>query len=102
MSIVKKFCSLPRIVEFQGVSFEPIMYNNGQGITLAYLVIDADKDSPHRKMWEGNDGWDNPLVRPGAPYPCNFLWGEEGCETDRQLSQAIDRCKVFLEKHNLT
>lgn len=101
IQIVPLLLALPPYVTYQGVSFELLIFPNGNEMRLVYAILNVGENSPHYPLYQEYGCWENPLIHPGDVYGCGFLYLVEGIESDNDLVRAVAETKEFLKKNNL-
>jgi len=100
--IAEEFLKLPAFIEFEGITFQLQLINDGN--TELRLVYDVDALADycnHKTHWDQFGYWLNPFINPNQVYPCGFLYLVEGIMTDDDLIKAIEQTNVFLRTNHL-
>ncbi len=98
--IVEKFATLPPWIEFEGVRFELQLIVNGSpdDVRLVYWLQSAVEGTKHYQTVNEYSCWNNPFCE---NKPQGFLFLTENIKTDKQLLDAIARCRIFLKTNHL-
>jgi hypothetical protein len=98
--MMEKFSKLPPWIEYEGISFELRLINNGhlRDNRLVYAIDHVAVGSQHHNTVAFYGCWNNPFL-PGAGR--GFLVLVENIATDDHLIEAIDEVKEFLVKNKL-
>ena len=91
---------LPAFVKFDGCTFQLILtVEEGEQITLAYIVTDVPKGSDHEHVFKDRNKW---LNRVDGNIPTKHLIKETGIRTDMQLRLAVHNFTIFIKKYTLS
>jgi len=98
MDLIKRFLSLPALVEFEGIAFSLELFKNGEDdARLCYVILNVDQDSKHRQYYVDYGGWENPFTGGFKSFLCLI----ENIETEEDFAEAILQFEFFLKQHNL-
>lgn len=103
VDIISKFSGLPARVTYEGITFSPSIFINGENdVRLVYDVVDVSEDSPHRHNWKEFGCWYNPfngLDKETGGKPCGFLFLIENIFNDGSMLTAIEETIAFLDRN---
>jgi len=103
IDVMKEFSKLPPVVKFEGLTFSPNIFINGENdVRLVYDVVDVSEGSPHRHDWKQYGCWHNPfygLDKEANGKPCGFLFLIENIFDDASMLTAIEETMIFLNRN---